>query len=186
MKTAFVFLADGFEEIEALTPVDYLRRSGVDARTVSITGSRDVVGARKIAVKAALLFEDMPGADDCLILPGGMPGSRNLASHAGLYSLLKKAMNSRIVVGAICAAPALVLGKAGLLAGRRFTCFPGMEKEAGTGAVHLQDRVVTDGNLVTSRAAGTAGECAGALGEALAGRDAARELAESVLLSGAP
>ncbi len=185
MKTAFVFLADGFEEVEALTPVDYLRRAGVDARTASITGSLVVVGARKIAVKADLLFEDMPAAFDCLVLPGGMPGSRNLAAHAGLSSLLKKAMASHTVVGAICAAPAIVLGKAGLLAGRRFTCFPGMEKEAGTGGVHVQDRVVVDGNLVTSRAAGTAGEFAIALVEALAGRDAARELAQSVLLSGA-
>jgi protein deglycase len=183
MKTAYVFLAEGFEEIEALTPVDYLRRAGVDARTVSVSEGKTVTGARKITVVADMLFKDLPSSPDCVILPGGMPGSKNLAAHASLLALVRDSLARGALVGAICAAPAIVLGKAAkVLEGRRFTCFPGMESDSGGRGSFSEDRVVVDGNLITSRAAGTAGEFALALVKALAGPRAASELAESILL----
>jgi 4-methyl-5(b-hydroxyethyl)-thiazole monophosphate biosynthesis len=183
MKTAYVFLAEGFEEVEALTPVDYLRRAGIDVRTVSMSEGKTVTGARKISVVADILFKDMPPSFDCVVLPGGMPGSKNLAAHSGLVALVRDAMSRGALVGAICAAPALVLGKAAnVLDGRRFTCFPGMEDDAGGQGSFSDERVVIDGNLITSRAAGTAGEFALALVKALSGPRSASDVSESVLL----
>jgi 4-methyl-5(b-hydroxyethyl)-thiazole monophosphate biosynthesis len=186
MKTAFAVLAEGFEEVEALTPIDYLRRAGIDAKTASLSGEAWVTGARGIRVAADLAFSSLPESFDCLILPGGMPGTRNLAAHAGLIALIRSRIAAGGLVGAICAAPALVLGKAaGVLAGRRFTCYPGMETEAGREAVFSAGRVVRDGDIITSRAAGTAGEFSIALVEALAGKSKAQELAKALLLDGA-
>lgn len=183
MKTALVLLADGFEEVEALTPVDYLRRAGLTALAVSVSGSPTVTGARGVTVAADAVLSRLPAAFDCLVLPGGQPGTRNLAANGGVVELARRAMAGGVLVAAICAAPALVLGKAaGLLSGRRFTCFPGMEGEAGPGGIFSADRVVVDGNLITSRAAGTAGEFSIAIVQALCGAAKAEEVSKAVLL----
>ncbi len=181
MKTACVLLAEGFEEVEALTPVDYLRRAEVDVTTAGVTPA-PIRGARGISVVPdagpAALDKDY----DCVVVPGGGKGSERLASDPKVAAFLKRHADKGAVIGAICAAPALVLGEAcGLLKGRAFTCFPGMESRVA-GGTFSEDRVVVDGKLITSRAAGTAGEFSYALINALAGEDAADKLAETVLL----
>jgi 4-methyl-5(b-hydroxyethyl)-thiazole monophosphate biosynthesis len=183
MTKAYILLAEGFEEVEALTPADYLRRAGIDVKLVSMTGHALVRGARGISVQADMAFPDIPADLDCLILPGGMPGSRNLAARPEVVDIVRKNFAAGKLIAAICAAPALVLGKAaGILKGRRFTCYPGEEANAGPGGSFVESRVVEDGNLITSRAAGTAGEFSLAIVAALAGKAAAEKLRQGVML----
>ncbi len=154
MKKVYVFLAEGFEEMEAVTPVDLLRRVNVDAKFVSITGNKAVTGAHGVTYQADLLFEEIEDDADMLVLPGGMPGTTNLMAHAGLAELLVKQYDARKWVAAICAAP-MVLGALGIVMGRFATIYPGME-EYLVGAELSSDEVVLDGNVITSRAPGTA------------------------------
>ncbi|GHV88276.1 DJ-1 family protein [Spirochaetia bacterium] len=185
-KTAIVFLADGFEEVEAITPIDYLRRAGVDVITVSISDRRIVTGSHGIPVTADAVLADIAAAAgssvyDAMLLPGGMPGAANLAASGGVGALLKGQAAAGRIVAAICASPAVVLSPLGLLAGRRFTCYPGMESTV-TGATWSEERVVIDGNIVTSRGAGTAAEWAIALIGALVGKRDGEKVAGAVLL----
>ena len=188
-KKAMVLLAEGFEEIEAVTPIDYLRRAGVEVTVAAVGNERAVKSSRGLTVLADTTVAElsaMPGrwspmAWDAVLLPGGMPGASNIAASAPCASLLKACAASEKLVAAICAAPAVVLGPLGILTGRRFTCFPGMEKEVSSGR-WAEDRVVVDGNLITSRAAGTAGEWAHAVVAKLLGEEAARKVAHAVLL----
>lgn len=147
----FIFLADGFEEIEALATVDILRRADMDVTTVSINHNNIVTGAHGVPVVADVTFKeaDFSGAD-WLILPGGMPGASNLHDHHELTSLLKvHADKGRIA--AICASPAVVLAATGLLEGRKATCYPGFDTAlVAAGATHVDSRVVVDGNIVTA------------------------------------
>lgn len=167
----YVFLADGFEEIEALSVVDILRRCKLPVSTVSVMGRPLVTGSHGIPVTADCLLDEVSLADaDALVLPGGLPGADHLQASKPLAALLKAADAEGKIVAAICAAPK-VLGALGLTNGRRATCYPGCEA-ALTGAVFCTDRVVRDGNLITSRGAGTAADFAFALADAL-GRDAA-------------
>jgi 4-methyl-5(b-hydroxyethyl)-thiazole monophosphate biosynthesis len=185
VKKAIVFLADGFEEIEAVTPVDFIRRAGVEVTTVSISASKAVTSSRKITLIADRLITEIPGGAeyDALILPGGLPGAANLAASTEAGGLLKNQAASGRLVAAICAAPALVLSPLGLLNGKRCTCYPGMEKDAqATGAVWLEDRVVIDGNIITSRGAGTAAEWSLAVIEALLGRAESDKVAKAVVM----
>ena len=155
MKKAYIFLAEGFEEVEAMTPVDLLRRAGVEVTMVSVTGSRLVCGARQITVQADILFEEADFSDaDLLILPGGMPGTLHLLDLAAVNEVIKKFAGEGKLVAAICAALS-VLGAAGILEGRRATCHPGFEEKL-TGAATSEDAVVVDGNIITSRGMGTA------------------------------
>lgn len=148
MNTSYIFLADGFEEIEALTVIDVLRRAGMDIKSVSITDSLNVTGAHGITVKADVLYEKTDFiTPEWLIIPGGMPGAENLSRFAPLNTLLMaQAQNGKIA--AICAAPAVVLGPLGILDGKEATCYPGFEKQLpdatlrDTPVVAL-DRVVT-------------------------------------------
>ena len=127
MAQIFVLLADGFEEIEALAPVDILRRGGQDVFTASINGTLWVTSSHGITVKADILFEEAPLEQaDMLLLPGGMPGSKNLDEHKGVRQALLAQDRREGHIGAICAAP-MVLGHLGLLKGRRATCSPGFE-----------------------------------------------------------
>ncbi len=129
MKESYLFLAHGFEEVEALTAVDLLRRAGMPLKMVSITGTHKVMGAHNIEVMADCLFADVVFDDPAwLILPGGMPGAENLYNFESLRALVEKQMASpHGRVAAICAAPAVVLGQMGLLAGKPATCYPGFE-----------------------------------------------------------
>lgn len=149
MKEAYVFLAEGFEEIEALTPVDVLRRAGIPVKTVSITSSLQVTGSHGIIVTADALMEDtdFEGAS-WLILPGGLPGATNLYASEPLRGLLRKQYASKHGrIAAICASPGVVLGQMGLLKGREATCYPGFQDKM-EGAVYEDRRVVSDDKFV--------------------------------------
>lgn len=154
MKKAYLFFATGFEEVEALTVVDILRRGGVDCKTVSITGDYDVTSSHAVTIRADLLFEEQSLEDgDMLILPGGIPGTPNLKAHAGLDKLIRQYHEAGKYLAAVCAAPT-VYGEKGLLQDRKATCFPGMESGL-VGAEHREDKVVCDGQFITSRGMGT-------------------------------
>lgn len=148
MIKIYEFLANGFEEIEALAPVDILRRGGLDIKMVSITGSEYVESSHGIIVKTDLIFEQTLFNDaDMLLLPGGMPGAKNLNEHEGLRELIVTHYNIGKRIGAICAAP-MVLGSLGLLEGKRATCSPGFEKYM-QGAEYTRQLFTIDGNIIT-------------------------------------
>lgn len=149
MKESFLFLAEGFEEIEALTAVDVLRRAAMPVKTVSITSSLLVTGAHGITVKADVLYDATHFTDPAwLILPGGLPGADNLHDYAPLLGLLRgQAESSKGRIAAICAAPAVVLGVEGLLEGHRATCYPGFESKL-KGADYVDRPVVYDDKFV--------------------------------------
>lgn len=150
----YVFLADGFEEIEALAPVDILRRGGVEVKTVGIGGNK-VSGSHKIPVFCDLTEDGINLAEaEAIVLPGGMPGTVNLENSPAVKSAIEYAVKNGKLIGAICAAPS-ILGKAGLLRGKRATCFPGFEKYLD-GALFCDLPAVRDGNIITSRGAGAA------------------------------
>lgn len=179
----YLFLANGFEEIEALTVVDLLRRADLQIKTVSIMEDRLVYGAHGIGVEADILF-DQGDYDRCamLVLPGGMPGTTNLCNHRGLNEELKKFYAAGKPVAAICAAP-MVLARAGILAGHKATIYTGMEAEL-LGADHGEGSVVVSGNVITSKGPGTAMDFALALIGQLKGREAAAAVAEGLLYGG--
>ena len=150
MAKVYEFLANGFEEVEALAPVDILRRGGVEVKMVSITGSNLVESSHGVVVKADLLFEDITDFSDAdlLMLPGGMPGSKNLNEHEGVRKALKEQFEKGKRVAAICAAP-LVLASVGLLKGKKATIYPGMETYLGEDAEYTGALVQEDGNVTT-------------------------------------
>ena len=145
MRDSFIFLAEGFEEIEAITVIDLLRRAGIPVKTVSITTSLQVTGAHGVTVTSDLIFDNTLFTDaEWLILPGGMPGATNLFEFAPLQGLLKaqaESKNGRIA--AICASPAVVLGQLGLLKGESATCYPGFENL-------IEDAEIVDAPVVKS------------------------------------
>ncbi len=181
MPRALVLLATGFEEVEAVTVINLLRRAGVVV-DVAALGERIVKGAHDISLTAdSVLPRDLASlaAFDLVVLPGGMPGTRHLAEDPRVAALLTAAHAAGKWIGAICAAPS-VLGAAGLLAGRRATCFPGFEEQCH-GAMLSTDPVVVDERIITSRGVGTAIPFALALVRALQGAAAAESLAAKIL-----
>jgi protein deglycase len=180
MVRAVVVLAEGFEEIEAVTPVDVLRRAGVDVVTAGVSGRR-VQGSHGIAIEADTTLDAIPSCD-VVILPGGMPGSDNLRKSEAVQSLVREAHAAGKHVAAICAAPALALSGTGVLDGKRATCYPGLEKHFGASVTRTDERVVVDGKVVTSRGPGTALEFSLALVEQLVSKQKADELREGMLV----
>lgn len=174
----YVMLADGFEEIEALCPVDMLRRAGLNVRTVGVTG-KTVTGSHGIPVLADLTPEEMKEPMEMLVLPGGMPGTKRLDEWAGMDALLARAMRENSRIAAICAAP-MILGRRGLLRGRYAVCFPGFEKYLD-GARKTEGRVITDGGYTTAVGMGAAQEFGAELVSCLLGIDAAAELYTNIL-----
>lgn len=145
-----IFIADGFEEIEALTTIDILRRCGLEVTTVSVTGTRLIRGAHGVPIMVDTVFrKGETGKSQGLILPGGMPGAKNLSLHEGLRKALLFHHERRTLIAAICAAP-MVLGKRDLLVGRRATCYPGFEQEL-RGAMYVNTPVCEDDNLITAQ-----------------------------------
>lgn len=176
MAKVYIFLAEGFEEIEALTVVDVLRRAKIEITMVSVTGSELVTGSHGITTVADILFEDTDYREaDMLVLPGGMPGTVNLTKHDGLSRLLKSFHEKGKDLAAICAAPR-ILGTKGFLNGKNATCYPGNE-ESLLGARYQDADVVTDGNIVTSRGMGTAIDFSLSLVTKLLGEEEAARLA---------
>lgn len=176
---AIIFLAEGFEEIEAIAPIDILRRAGIEVVTVSVSDKNDVCGSHGILIKADALFKEIDfSTADLLCLPGGMPGTKNLDNHQELKDLIVRHANSGKNLGAICAAPS-ILGKLGLLNGKEAICFPGFEDQL-IGAKLSNKKVVRDGNIVTAKAAGVAVEFALKLVEILKGKSASDQVAASI------
>lgn len=197
MKEAVVFLTDGFEMVEALTPVDYLRRAGVEVTTVLVPSATMndpyiAISSHKVPVIADMNFEEfkqnfMEDLPDMVFCPGGMPGSTNLAACPEVIDFVKKCFAQGKYVSAICAAPAVVLAKTGALKGKKWTCYPDMEKnvvqycgeEADpekvlAGSQHVADvPFVTDGTVITSRGAGCAEQFAMELVRLLCGLETA-------------
>ena len=155
MSKVYVFLAEGFEEIEGLTVVDLLRRANIETEMVSVMEGKQIKGSHGIKVTADSMFADVDFSDaDLLVLPGGMPGTLNLGNHEGLCELLKKQYAEEKMIAAICAAPS-VFGQLGLLEGRVATCYPGFEEKL-TGATVNEKTVVVDGHVVTAKGMGAA------------------------------
>jgi 4-methyl-5(b-hydroxyethyl)-thiazole monophosphate biosynthesis len=181
MKKANIYLAEGFEEIEAVTVIDVLRRAGLEVHTVAVSRQREVMGVHHILVAADKSFEEHDNsAADLLVLPGGMPGTANLEQHEGLRALIREFYESGKYIGAICAAPS-ILGKLGILEGAQATCFPGFEAQL-KGAECSGKPVVQHKNIITSRGAGTAMLFALKLVELLAGPEKAAELKQQLLV----
>ncbi len=175
----YLFLANGFEEIEALCPLDLLRRAGLEVTTVGVGGDM-IVGSHGIAVQADIpdtMFRD--SKPEMVILPGGMPGAKNLDESKTVEAALRAASANGAPLAAICAAP-MILGKRGYLRGREAICFPGFE-EFLEGATLSESRVVRDGNVITAAGMGVALEFGLALVAALKGQPAADALRRAVL-----
>lgn len=174
-----VFLAEGFEEVEALTPIDLLRRSGAEVTVVGVTG-KTVAGSHGIPVvtDCELSGHDCSAAD-MLVLPGGMPGTKHLYESAEVCRAVRDAAADGRYIAAICAAPSIVFGGLGLLNGKKATCYPGMEGGM-TGAQPVDAACVVDGKIITGRGAGAAMDFALTLCEVLYGREQAVEMAKTV------
>ena len=175
----YVLLAPGFEEAEALVPVDMLRRAGIETATVSITGE-PVPGSHNITVVADLTLDQVdPDKMDMVVLPGGGPGHKNLGAEPRVEQLVRQAVAKDAWVAAICAAPTL-LGRWGLLEGKQAVCYPGMETGLTGAQAQMADGVVKDGKIITGRAAGSAFDFGLALVEALAGWDEADKIQDGI------
>lgn len=175
----YVFLAEGFEEVEAIAPIDLLRRAGAEVKTVGVTG-KTVTGARGIAVVADILPEEVDREDmEMIVLPGGMPGTVNLYDSEFVRDTVKFCAENDRFIGAICAAPSVILGGMDLLHHRRAICYPGME-DGMTCATVVHQNCVTDGKIITSRGAGAAIDFGLALCAATMGKAAAEHVAESI------
>jgi 4-methyl-5(b-hydroxyethyl)-thiazole monophosphate biosynthesis len=180
MPHAVTVLADGFEEVEAIAIIDILRRAGVEVTVLGLDGF-EVRGAHNLRVKADMPFAEFIGDFDAVVLPGGMPGTSNLAASAPLLELVKNAYDRGKLCAAICAAP-IVLAKAGILDSRKAACYPGCEAAlSGAGALVVEDDVVVDGNVITSRAVGTAISFALELAEAMVGEETATKVGAAIL-----
>jgi 4-methyl-5(b-hydroxyethyl)-thiazole monophosphate biosynthesis len=179
MAKAVVLLANGFEEIEAVTIIDVLRRAGVDVVVASLQGE-SALGSHDIRVAADCMIDDVIAEElDAVVLPGGMPGSERLRDDARVQQLVRAVASANRLVCAICAAP-IVLDAAGVIAGRRATSYPGFELPD---ADYSTDRVVEDENLITSRGPGTALQFALTLVRRLVSHERATELRQRMLVS---
>lgn len=177
----YVFLAEGFEEVEALAPVDILRRAGFEVKTVGVTG-KSVSGSHGIKVETDVLPNELDTNNlQAVILPGGMPGTLNLKADETVKEYITYAADNNILIGAICAAPS-ILGSMGLLNGKKAVCFPGFEKEL-SGAEIQNLSAVSDGNIVTAKGAGAALDFGFKLLEVLTDKQTAETLSENMCCS---
>ena len=179
MSKAIVFIADGTEEVECLTTVDLLRRAGVETVLVSIMDSKTVISSHKVEINADSVFveEELQDAD-LLFVPGGMPGTLKMSEHEGLERLLRAQAAKGKRVAAVCAGPS-VLGKAGLLKGKKATCFPGWEDKLDCGE-YTGEGVVTDGLITTGRGLGFSIELGRELIRLLEGEETALDMKKRI------
>lgn len=178
--TVAIFLSSGCEEIEALTVVDILRRAAIDIQMISVDETNQIIGSHNIKFEAEykadeIVYDDLDG----IILPGGMPGTKHLDASDTVQRVIADFHNKGKLLAAICAAPS-VLGKAGILKGKRASCYPGFEEQLHEAMV-TQDAVVVDGNIITSRGMGTAIPFALEIVRYFLGDAKAQELAESIM-----
>lgn len=191
MKGTHIFLADGFEEIEALATVDVLRRGGIAARTVSINGDAQVNGAHGVPVIADMTWDGFKaetdfkhtGEADVMVFPGGMPGTKNLAESEELMEMMRRHYSEGGIVAAICAAPGLVVPQLPTLEGKKFTCYDGFEAApTAKGGEYVRTAAVSDGNLITGRGPGCAVDFALAIVERVKGSALASEIRSSMMI----
>lgn len=175
----YLFLADGFEEVEALTPLDYLRRAGIDVLAVGV-GSDFPTGAHGISVKADCVLENISDSKEfeALILPGGLEGTQNLGKSEKVKNMILLAAEKGKKIAAICAAPS-ILGNLGLLSGKQAICYPGFESKL-KGAEIASEPVVIDGDIITAIGAGAAQQFSFAIIKELLGKEKAEEIKEQV------
>lgn len=180
MAKIAVFFGEGYEEIEALTVVDICRRAGIETQMVSITGGNFVIGSHGIKVEMDKQFEeiDFDGLD-MIVLPGGMPGTKNLEAHAGLMNQVDAFDKEGRFIAAICAAPS-IFGHRGVLRGRKACCYPGFEKDL-TGAVVVYDSVAVSEHVITSRGMGCAIDFSLAIISVLCGEEEAEAKAKAII-----
>lgn len=175
-----VFMADGCEEIEALTVVDIARRAGIETAMISISGNKEVTSSHKVTFKTDIPAEFMDyDMLDGIVLPGGMPGTKNLAANEYVQKVIADFAKAGKLVAAICAAPS-VLGEAGLLEGKKATCYPGFEEKL-LGATTSLESVVVDGNIITSRGMGTAIDFSLAIVAYLVDEEKAEKIREGII-----
>ena len=178
----YLFLAEGFEEIEAVAPIDIFRRAGIETITVSITSDKIVTGAHGIGVVADTLFESTDFSGEYLLfLPGGMPGTLNLSKHEGLLALIAAHAGKGKLIATICAAPS-ILGKLNLLEGKEAICYPGFENEMQNAKLSSSDSVKS-GTIFTAKAAGVAMKFAINIVEELKGKETADKVSASMFLA---
>lgn len=175
----YAFLADGFEETEAIAPIDILKRFGKEVVTVGVGGGK-VKGAHGITVTADITDNDVIMTDkvEMIVLPGGMPGTLNLEKSPVVQAAIKFCADNKKAIGTICAAPSII-GKLGLLKGKKATCFPGFEQFL-EGAMFTGDLVNIDDNIVTAKGAGAAIDFGLALGALLCGEEKAEKIAKAL------
>ena len=182
MKKVYVFLADGFEDVEALIPIDVWRRGGIDVTTVSISDFPLVNSAHGVNVEADIMFEQGEFDDaDLIFLPGGMPGASNLFAHKGVCKAVVDQFAAGKKVAAICASPAVVLAPLGILEGKRATCYPGFESVlAENNATYTGDLFTVDGNVTTGEGPAAAFPFAYELLSQLVNKQTADQIAEGM------
>ena len=181
-KNVLVLLADGFEEIESITCIDLLRRAALDVKAVSITGEILINGSRGITVRADTKISDIEELPDALVLPGGMPGAENLASSKEVIALIKKCFDEGRIIAAICASPAIVLAPNGVLDGKKATCYPGFEEKFTEKTTYVNEKVVVDGNIISSQGPGTSSFFALEIIKHLKGEDVAETVKRRALV----
>ena len=176
----YVYLADGFEEIEALTVIDLLRRAEIPVKSVSID-NLNVKGAHNISVQADILIDDANYKDcEMIVLPGGMPGSINLENCENISKVIDEFNQAKKYIAAICAAP-MILGHKGLLYGKKAVIYDGMEDDLGNGAIPLQEKAVIDGHIITGKGPGCAIEFALKIISVLKGEDSSKMIKAELL-----
>jgi 4-methyl-5(b-hydroxyethyl)-thiazole monophosphate biosynthesis len=174
----YVFLANGFEIIEALAPVDMMKRAGIEVKTVGVTGEI-VKSSCGVEVCTDMVIDDFDFYDvEGIVLPGGMPGTLNLENNSSVQKAIDNAVNTNTLIGAICAAPS-ILGHKGLLNDKEATCFPGFE-DALQGATLSNEYVITDGNIITARGAGVCIDFGLEIVKAIKGDEVANEIRKSI------
>ena len=175
----YIFLANGFEEIEALCVLDLLRRAGVPTKTVGID-EKIVMGSHKIPVVCDMEDIELTGFEDfdMIILPGGLPGANNLDASEVVEKFINRAVSEDKFISAICAAP-FILGKRGILNGKRATCYPGFENEL-VGATVINEGCVRDGKIITAKAMGKSHDFALEIVEALLGKEKRDNISASI------
>ena len=182
MKKVLIFIADGTEEVEVITVVDYLRRAGIQVDLVSVMDNKEVTGAHDIKIIADKLISEVESEDyDAVYAPGGLPGAYHIRDNEKAISIFQEMAKDEKIISALCAAP-IVLDEAGLLEGKNFTCYPGFEGNIKTGN-HKTDITVKDGKVVTGRGPAIAASLAFELIEGLLGTDKRKEIEDDTLFT---
>lgn len=182
-KKVIVLIADGFEEMEAIISIDILRRAGLDVISAAVKNDLQVTGSRNIVIQADSKLEDLKQIPDAVVLPGGGKGAKNLAASTLVEELIIKSFNAKKLIAAICASPACVLAKTGILKGKNATGYPGTEGSFGPEVTIRSETVVVDENIITSAGPGTAFDFALAIVEKLCGEKTAQEVQQKALIS---